>query len=212
VQQCHSIETRSLLPLGIGSSHNRRKQMSKISKIIKIIEIIFLLFFTINIFAERITQPWELPEGKTWEQVYQDKLYKDLFEAEVKEDVDSLRKATLAYAIATERDPRFHARLAWKFNNLAYELIKDFQMEAEYFERIETYESMTDTAKKNEYDAETKKIFGSKIYYCIEAKTYLLKAKELDDSLPENEKNPDRTSKINNNLKFVNWMIKYTSN
>ena len=102
------------------------------------------------------------------------------------------------YAMALERPDI----AAWQLNNIGYYSILVFQQKTEYQDKLRRMEAMPADSSKFNYMERIRLVFRENFKLLSQASRYLEKAYELDSRFEEK----DRTQKIYNNLKFIDWV------
>ena len=97
---------------------------------------------------------------------------------------------------------------AWQYNNIGYYSILEFKGKTNYDYRLHQLRSIKDKEETNTYRTETKKIFNDNIKILTDAEKHLKKALEIDANYTEK----NRTEKINNNIKFIEWVKNFLKN
>lgn len=91
---------------------------------------------------------------------------------------------------------------AWQYNNIGYHLIEHFKKETDYDSRLSILNQMPAGKEKTEYHNNLKSLFSKNINNIKNAKSNLIKAKEIDDKLEAS----NRTNIIANNINFTNYI------
>ena len=97
---------------------------------------------------------------------------------------------------------------AWQYNNIGYYSIQEFKGRTNYDFRLYKLRTLIKKEVKEKFQAETKVIFKKHLKILTDAQIYLEKAYKIDENY--NEQN--RTDKIYNNLKFIDWVENFLTN
>jgi len=92
--------------------------------------------------------------------------------------------------------------VAWQLNNIGFYSIEEFKKRTDYTVRMHNIESMRRGPEKIVYIKETKRLFKKNLSLLIEGTKHLEEAYDVDKNLDDN----DRTQKIYNNLKYIDWI------
>ena len=94
---------------------------------------------------------------------------------------------------------------AWQYNNAGYVLIQGFKEKTDYPALMNKLNNLELLSEIMEYRKEARMLMIKEKELLIEANSYLVKAKEIDDKLEESS----RTTIIANNILFVNDVLSF---
>jgi len=157
------------------------------------------------------TKPDILPVGEeTMSEAEMWKEYKSAKDAALaakeKGNLEDLKLALLRAASFAKKLNRPDI-VTWQLNNIGYYSILEFKKRTEYDVRMRTIETMKYDETKIEYIQQTREIFQKQMPLLTVAEKHLNDALEFDNKLEDE----NRTEKIYSNLKFIEWVRKFTT-
>lgn len=140
-----------------------------------------------------------LSEADLWKKY---KLAKENLEtAKISENFNGIIKSLITAAQYAHRLNRRDIE-AWQYNNIGYYSIQEFMRLTDYQTRMSTLESMDPGKEKAANIRKTKSILKTHFNILKDAAPYLEKAGNLDKNLDD----PERTNKIQSNIKYIEWI------
>jgi len=97
---------------------------------------------------------------------------------------------------------------AWQLNNIGYFSILEFKKRTDFDRRLKELDESRNKKNRQHLSREVKSIFFEHIELLEKASVYLEQAYDIDGELGKS----DRTEKIYNNMKFIDWVINFTHN